>query len=198
MDKNKTLVLTILALLAYALFVYHGMTFDPMLDRPVSSAVNLSDVVQVPQLPRVSDSTAPGGDTASATTSPGGTKVAGHTFQFSKISFEITSVYKHKERGKTYLVYEFNWTNTSNEPIDFTDGNICLETYQNGIQCDKYVVSMDIDLNCMTKIQPGRSLVSRDIVLLSDDSNVETHISEYFKNTEPIVFTTNLSKIKTK
>jgi hypothetical protein len=184
-----------LALLLYVLFVWAGLQAVPTSSVQINNA--LSQLANVGNAQKKQTQQSVSNSQSKQTQQSNNTKVSGRTFRFKNASFQVAGVYKHKERGKTFLVYKINWTNTTNEPIPYLQAFINIDAYQNGIECEPGFV-MDIDSNNMTNIMPGKSLTSYDFVELSDSSKVETHISDSldFGNTDPIVFTTDLSKIK--
>lgn len=185
-NKDKTIALTLLALLVYAFFVWHGMSYtQPLLGSDVFASLNL---------PRSNTPTVTNTQPQSGILGDGGYKRSQNGYwQFSKINFDITGYALAKEGGKNYLVYEFTWTNTSDGTLDFVDADVRLEAYQDGIQCEPSGVR-SVDPNNMTKIKPGKSLVSYYVIELKNTkSKVETHISEYFANKEPIVLNVDLS-----
>ena len=186
-NKDKTIALTLLALLVYAFFVWRGMNYtQPLLGSDLFSGVlNLGQTQQPVSVQPQQQSGIPG-DGAYKRTANG-------DYQFSKISWDITGYALAKESGKSYLVYEFTWTNTSDGALDFIDAEVRLEAYQDGIQCEPSGVR-GVDPNNMTKIMPGKTLVSYYVIELKNTkSKVETHISEYFVNKDPVVLNVDLS-----
>lgn len=189
-NRDKTIALTLLALLVYAFFVWHGMNFNGASVIPLNGL--LASVPTVPEPSRKTTAVVQQKATSDETSYK---RSQDGWYQFSKIKWDITGYGLYKEDGKRYLVYEFTWVNTSDGPIDFMDGDVCINAYQDGIQCE-YGVVMGVDTKAMTKIMPGKKLVSYHVIeLRNTKSKVLTYVSEYFVDKDPVVFNVDLAYI---
>jgi len=193
-NRDKTIALTLLALILYALFVWRGMTTTQQsitLDRDMfAGLLNMP----TPEIESLLD-TQPGQQSNDAQEYK---RSQEGFYQFSKIKFDVTGYKIVKYDGKYNLAYQFTWENTSNEPVDFLDANVCINAYQDGIECDLGGVP-SIDPNNMTKIKPGKRLVSYYVIELKNTkSKVETHISEYFVDKKPITLNVDVQYLLSK
>lgn len=186
--NGKRIILGLLLLSVYLAFVARGYSYHPQPSVSLGSAFDsLSGSAPLAQLFGARS----GADEMSLEA------LRSQRFQFSQISFRVTDVYKHEESGRMFLVYEFTWTNRGHRAIDFSEADVQLEAYQDGVACD-YGIVTGVETNNLEKILPNASLVSYLAVELRGSGDVETSISEAYSFAAPILFTVKLDEIESK
>lgn len=187
--NGKRIILGLLLLIAFLAFVARGYSYQPASTASLDTAF---------------DSLGSAGRLSRLFASPSGSEEAmnlealyGQRFDFSQISFRVTDVYKHAEADRAFLVYEFTWTNRGHRAIDFSEADVQLEAYQDGVACD-YGIVTGVETNNLEKILPNASLVSYLAVELRGSGDVETSISEAYSFAAPILFTVRLDEIESK
>lgn len=186
--NGKRIILGLLLLIAFLAFVARGYSYHPQPAVSLGSAFDsLSGSVPLAQLFGASS----GADALTLDA------LYGQRFDFSQISFRVTDVYKHAEADRAFLVYEFSWTNRGHRAIDFSEADVQLEAYQDGVACD-YGIVTGVETNNLEKILPNASLVSYLAVELRGSGDVETSISEAYSFAAPILFTVKLDEIESK
>lgn len=108
-------------------------------------------------------------------------------FTLENVTFTVPGVYRYTENGEEFAVIRFDWTNNSNNPMDFSDCNIYATVYQDGVEVsDGYA---RLDTNTGKNVLPGYSLTSYRVYKLTGTSDVVIYLYGYDSDYDQVNFT---------
>ncbi len=129
---------------------------------------------------------------AAAQSEPGGVSI-GQSADFGSAKVEVVGATIRTVGGDSYVICEYNWTNSSGENEMFLS-QISEHVFQNGVGLeDGYL--FDVETNAITEVMPGYSLAVRTVHKLSDPAaevmfSVEP-LLDFADAYAPLTFTVN-------